>query len=170
MGRGAVNLIPAILLAGFLAGPPFGPSRGAAFGIACDVARAEQKTAAQLEAEFERESNPKKRVKLAVELTDERLKGMLAAYETEDPSKESEAAGIYLASLDRLEKALGGVSDNGVSKDTEIHLRRQARSLANLRLNVSYTEASVVEKALQRTTQLHEGVLYSIMRLKKDRK
>ncbi len=170
MRRGATISIAAMFLAGALPGLPSGSSKEASFGIACGVAWAEQKTPAQMEGELERESNPKKRVKLAVGLADERLKQMLGAYATEDASKEAAAAETYFAALDRLEKALDGVSDNGVSKDTEMHLRRQTRSLENLKLSVSYTERALVEKALERVTQLHEEVLYSIMRPKKDGK
>ena len=152
-----------------LLSPAFDSLRGNRFGIGPVEAFAAQKTAAQLEAEFGKESNPKKRIKLAVDITDERLKQLLAAYETEDSAKEAEALETYLTALDRLEKVLAGNLSGGAPKDVEIRLRQQIKSLTNLRMSVAFAEQSAVGKALERVTKLHETVLYSIMKPKKKR-
>jgi hypothetical protein len=127
------------------------------------AALAEEKTPTQLEAEYDREPNPKKRVKLAIGLTDERLKELRSAYESEDSGKGTESVNQYLSAVDRLEKAWKESSGSGASKDAEIHLRQQARDLENLKMSLSFQEQAPVEKAATRVAKLHEAVLYSIM-------
>ena len=126
-----------------------------------------EKTPAQLEALFEKETNPKNRVKIAVELADDRLKETLAAYDAADPAKESAAVEIYLSAADRLEKALHANTNGGAAKDAEIHLRHQMQSLGTLRMTLAVSEKTPVEKALARATQVHEDVLNRIMHPKK---
>ena len=138
-------------------------------GFWARTAFAENKTPAQLEADYDREKNPKKRVKIATQLTDERLKEVLSAYETQDAEKAKEKVENYLAGVDRLEKAIHEIPGSGASKESEIHLRRQAWSLENLKMSVPWGERAPVEEALSRVTKLHEEVLYSIMNPRKPR-
>ena len=122
-----------------------------------------EKTPAQLEAEIDREPNPKKRLKLAVELTDLRLKEVLSAYDGEDHGKQGESIDYYLSGLDRLEKAMKSIQHGEMSKESEIHLRQQAHALENLKKSVSFNEQASVEKVAVRVTKLHEEILGSIM-------
>ena len=127
------------------------------------------RTPAQLEAEIDRESNPKKRLKLAVELTDARLKDVLSAYDAEDHGKEGESIEHYISGLDRLEKAVKDVPHGGLSKESEIHLREQAHALEDLKRSVSFNERASVEKVAMRVTKLHEVILGGIMNPNKER-
>jgi hypothetical protein len=161
-------IIAAGVLLGSLSRLPFetpGARREALFGYA--FASGQERTTAQLEELYEKETNPKNRVKLAVELADGRLKEMLMAFDAADPAKESAAADIYLSSIDRLEKALDANTSGGAAKDAEIHLRHQVQSLGNLRMTLSATEKTPVEKAFARATQVHEDVLNRIMHPRK---
>ena len=128
---------------------------------------AQERTPAQLEALYEKETNPKNRLKLAVEISDGRLKEMLAAYDAADPAKQSPALESYLSGVGRLEKALDANTSGGAAKDAEIRLRHQVQSLGNLRMTLSASEKTPVEKALARATQVHEDVLNKIMHPKK---
>jgi hypothetical protein len=155
MMRWCLPLIAAFLLFGGIGSGP-------------RAALAEEKTPLQLEAEYNREANPKRRVKLAIELTDERLKELRLAYESEDSGKEADLVDKYLSDMDRLEKALKEPSGGGASKDAEIHLRQQARALENLRMSLSFDGRVLVEKAATRVAKLHEAILYGIMNPHKD--
>ena len=162
--------IAAGVFAGLLSGVAFdapGASREAPFEYALANSGGLERTPAQLEALYEKETNPKNRLKLAVELADSRLKQMLAAYDAADPAKESATAGIYLSAVDRLEKALEANTSGGAAKDAEIRLRHQVQSLGNLRMTLSASERTPVEKALARATQMHEDLLNRIMRPEK---
>src|SRR5262249_27222711 len=129
-------------------------------------AHGDDKTSEKLQSEYDREANPKKRVKIAIDLTDQRLKEMREAYESEDASRESARMEDYLSSINRLEKAVNSPGA-GTSKDAEIHLRRQGKALENLKMSVSYSERKPIEEVAERVTKLHEHVLYSIMKPKK---
>lgn len=162
--------IAAGVFVGSLSGVAFdfpGARREASLGYVFAGGTSQEKTPAQLEELYEKETNPKNRVKLAVELADDRLKEMLMAYDAADPAKESAAAETYLSAVDRLEKALDANTSGGAAKDAEIHLRHQVQSLGNLRMTLSATEKTPVEKALARATQVHEDVLNRIMHPKK---
>ena len=124
----------------------------------------QEKTPAQLEELYAKEANPKNRVKIAMDLADARLKEMAMAFDEGDPAKESAAADTYLSALDRLEKALAGNGRGGVAKDAEIRLRHEVQSLGTLRLTLSATEQTPVDKPLQRASRLHEDVLNRIMK------
>lgn len=166
MKRGATVRAATLLLLGTL-GPTFETSRGIGAGVWRGVALAAEKTPSQLEAEYGREPNPKKRLNLAVDLMDERLKQILAAFETDDSAKQSEATDNYLSAVDRLEKAVSENSNGGATKNAEIRLRRQTKTLRDLRMTLSFPEQSSVDKALERVTELHEQLLNSIMRPRK---
>jgi hypothetical protein len=162
--------IAAGVFAGLLSGVAFdspGASRKSPFEYAFAGSSGQEKTPAQLEELYEKEPNPKNRVKLAVELADDRLKGMLAGYDSGDPAKESATAETYLSAVDRLERSLEANTSGGAAKDAEIHLRHQVQSLENLRMTLSASEKTPVEKALARATQVHEDVLNRIMHPKK---
>jgi len=161
MKRGGSVLAGSIILLISFGGPSFVPSCGSLCGV--EQAFAAEKTLAQLEAEYDREQNPKRRVKLAVEITEARLKPMLSAYQAGEPAKEAQEMTNYLSAISRLEQALSANSIHGVSKDAEIRLRGQTRALANLRMSVSAAEQPAVQKALDRVTQLHERLLNGIM-------
>jgi hypothetical protein len=170
MKRSFRFIIAAGVFVASLFGAPFdtpGARREASLGCVFALASGQERTPAQLEEQYEKETNPKNRVKLAVELADNRLKEMLAAYDAADPAKEPAAAETYLSALDRLEKALDANTSGGTAKDAEIHLRHQVQSLGNLRMTLSSAEKTPVEKALARATQLHEDVLNRIMHPKK---
>jgi len=122
----------------------------------------------KLESEYDHETSPKRRVKIAIDLADLRLKELREAYESEDPARENERMEDYISSLGRLEKAVN-TSGAGTSKDAEIHLRRQGKILENLKMSVSYNERSPIEQVADRVTKLHEHVLYSIMKPKRNR-
>ncbi len=129
-------------------------------------ASSDDKGPEKLEAEYDHETNPKKRLKLAVELSDERLKEVRKAYDSEDTAKETAELDKYLSAIDRLEGA-AKEPGAGKSKDAEIHLRRQMRMLENIKMSASYSERGPLEKAAARVTKLHEQVLYSILNPKK---
>ncbi len=166
MNRRATVWLATLLLLGSL-GPMFESSLGTRAGIWGRVAFAAQKTPSQLEAEYDREPNPKKRLSLAVDLMDERLKQMLPAIEAEDSAKESEATDNYLSAMDRLEKAMSEHSNGGAVKNAEIRLRRQTKALGDLRMSLSFAQQSSVDKALTRVTKLHEQLLDRIMHPRK---
>jgi len=134
-----------------------------AFGWGCISAFAAQKTPAQLEADYDREPNPKKRTRLAVDLMGKRLDQMLAAFDSQDPGKEKEATDNYLAAMDRLEKALNGMSNMGAVKNAEIRLREQTKKLQDLRVKLSLPEQAMADKPITRITALHERLLNTIM-------
>jgi hypothetical protein len=162
--------IAAGVFVGLLSGAPFdspGACREALLGCAFASAAGQEKTPAQLEELYAKEINPKNRVKLAVGLADGRLKEMLAGYDSGDPAKESATAESYLSAVDRLEKTLDANTSGGADKDAEIRLRHQVQSLGNLRMTLSASERTSVEKALARATQVHEDVLNRIMHPKK---
>ena len=162
VGRETMKRWGVISIAAFLLlGPWFATKHGPAL--------AEEKTPTQLEAEYDREPNPKRRVKLAIELADARLKELRSAFESEDSGKAAEPVEKYLSALDRLEKAWKEPSGSGASKDAEIHLRRQARDLENLKMSLSFNEQAPVEKVATRVAKLHEAILYSIMNPHKER-
>ena len=141
---------------------------GLTFRAVCGgAAFAERKTLGQIQAEFDRESSPKKRLKLAIDLTDQRLKQTLAAYAAEDASIGPQELEQYLAGIDRFEKAIEE-NLNNISKNAEIHLRKQLLALENLKLAVSYTERAPVEEAAKRVSLLHDAVLHRIMKPRKD--
>ena len=142
-------------------------SRTAHFSLGPTAAFAQQKSVAQMEAEFDKESNPKRRVSLASEITDQRLKQMLATYDTNDVAKETEGMELFLASIARLEKVLDALPKPDAAKSAELRLRRQMKDLTNLRMAVSFEEQQAVKKALERITELHERILYRIMSPKK---
>jgi len=127
------------------------------------------KTPTQLQAEIDREPNPKKRLKLAVELTDARLKDVLSAYEAEDHGKEVESIKYYLSGLDRLEKAVKDIRHGGLTKESEIRLREQVHALKDLAMSVSFSERAAVEEVATRVAKLHEEILGSIMNPNKER-
>lgn len=133
------------------------------FGWGCVSAFADQKTPAQLEADYDRETNPKKRTRLAVDLMEERLNQVLTAFDSEDRGGEKEAADNYLAAMDRLEKALNGMSSMGTVKNAEIHLRVQTKKLRDLRVKLSLQEQAIADKPIERITALHERLLNTIM-------
>ena len=89
------------------------------------------------------------------------------AFDAADPAKESATAETYLSAVDRLEKALDANTSGGAAKDAEIRLRHHVQSLGNLRMTLSASERTPVEKALARATQVHEDVLNRIMHPKK---
>ncbi len=122
-----------------------------------------EKAPARLELEYERESNPKKRVKLAIELSEARLKELRTAYESDSPERGTEAATTYLAAVERLGKAVREASNTGASKSAEIHLRRQGRELENLRMSLAFLDRPPIEHAAARVSQVREEILYSIM-------
>lgn len=154
-GTGTV-LAALFLLIAVLAGPSVQFGRAAA-----------QKTPAQLEAEYDREPNPKKRLSLAVDLMDHRLKQLLDAFDLQDTEKESDAIETYLAAADRVEKAMNENTNMGAVKNAEIRLRRQTRSLSDLRITLSAPERMPLDKAITRLTRLHEILLDSIMHPRK---
>jgi hypothetical protein len=128
--------------------------------------QADDKTPEKLQADFDHESNPKKRVKIAIDLSDYRLKELREAYESEDPAREAAQLENYMSAIEHLETAVS-TPGAGTSKDAEIHLRRQTKILENIRMGASYSERGPVEKATDRVAKLHEHVLYSIMNPKK---
>ena len=143
-------------------------SRSLPFALGPTAVFAQQKSVAQMEAAFDKESNPKRRVSLASVITDERLKQMLATYDTNnDVAKETEGTELFLASIARLEKVLDELPKPDAAKSAELRLRRQMKDLTNLRMAVSFEEQAAVKKALERITELHERILYRIMSPKK---
>jgi hypothetical protein len=168
MKRSVRFTIAAGVFAGLLSGVAFetpGARLEASLGYV--FAGSQEKTPAQLEELLAKETNPKNRVKLAVELADDRLREMLAGYDAADPARESATTEIYLSAVDRLEKALDANTSGGTAKDAEIHLRHQMQSLGTLRMTLAASEKTPVEKALARATQLHENVLNTIMHPRK---
>jgi hypothetical protein len=131
-----------------------------------NFASAVQKTAEQLQAEFDREPNPKKRLKLALDFTDRQLKDLLSAYSSEDGMQGTQQLEIYLAGIERFEKA---VDDNGkdIGKNVEIRLRKQLVTLESFAMSASYTERPAIEDAAKRVSAFHERVLHHIMRPRK---
>lgn len=134
-----------------------------AFGWGCIAVFADQKKPAQIEAEYDREPNPKKRTRLAVDLMGERLDQMLTAFDSQDPDKEKEATDNYLLAMDRLEKALNGMSNMGAVKNAEIRLREQTKKLRDIRVKLSLPEQAIADKPIARITALHERLLNTIM-------
>ena len=132
-------------------------------GWSAGPAATEEKKSARLEQLYDQESNPRKRIKPAMELTAERLSELRAAYDAEDTGKRGEAVEACLSALGRLETAVTAAAHAGSSKNVEVHLRRQARDLENLKTSVSYFDRPAIEKVLARVVALREQILYSIM-------
>ena len=137
-------------------------------GPGAGPAAAQENISVRLEQQYDQESNPKKRVKLAIELTKERLNQLRGAYDTEDAGKREEAVEAYLVALHRLETAVTAAAHGGSSKSAEMHLRRQGRDLENLKTNVSYFDRPALEKVIGRVVALREQILYSIMNPRKE--
>lgn len=162
---GAV-LAPISLLISLLAAPPLRLGR-AIFDFGPVQAIAAQKTPAQLEAEYDREQNPKKRLSIGVELMNERLKELLDAFDSQDPEKQSEAVNTYLNAADRVEKAMNENTNLGAVKNAEIRLRRQSKTLSDLRMTLSAADQIPLDKAVTRLDRIHEILLNSIMHPRK---
>ncbi len=121
-----------------------------------------------LEQKYSRESNPKNRVKIAIKLTDMRLKQLWYVYNEADPERVEEALERYLSAVDLLGQAVMSASDLGYSKRAEIHFRQQARELENLKMSLSVMERAAVAKAAEQVTSLREEILYNIMNPRED--
>ena len=130
-------------------------------------ALAAERSLTQLEEEFSHEANPKRRVTLALEITEARLDILLAAYQGADPVKVKESSASYLTAIDRLDHAVQEPDIKGGTKDSEIGLRREIKSLGNLRLTLSAAEQPPLDSMLMKVTRLHERILYSLMNLEK---
>ena len=124
---------------------------------------AEDPKSLQIQAEYARESNLKKRAKLAMQLVQERIKQLSAAYSTEVSGSPNEQIATCLAALDLLESAVSKAANPGVFKNAEQHLRRQIHDLENLKMNVSALERPDLEKVQTRLVSLRQKFLYSIM-------
>jgi hypothetical protein len=135
------------------------------FGVA--DAFAAQKPPGQIESEIDREPNAKKRLNLSVDLMDDRMRTVLDAFETQDVNREAEAVDNYLSAAERLEKAMNDNTNLGAVKSAEIRLRRQDKTLSDLRMSLSAAEQGPLDKAATRLSQLHEILLDSIMHPRK---
>lgn len=124
----------------------------------------EEKTPARLEQQYDQESNPKKRARLAIDLTKMRMNLLRSAYKAGNPDQENEGMENYLAAVDRLGRAVREASDAGTSKRAEVNLREQVRQLEGLKMDVSYLERPVLEKVIAQVTRLREEILYSVLK------
>lgn len=131
-------------------------------GWSVPLLQAEDPTS-RLEKQFAKESNPKKRVKLAIELTKQHVKQLGSAYQDGEPALQAEASENYLAALDRLGKAVAEASNAGASKGAELQLSQQLRQLADLKMSISSLYRPALETVIERATSLREEILYSIM-------
>jgi hypothetical protein len=73
----------------------------------------------------------------------------------------------YLASVDRLDHAVQDPEVKGGTKESEVGLRRQIKSLGDLRLTLPAQEHPSLDTVLMKVTGLHERILYSLMNLDK---
>ena len=135
----------------------------ALWGAGVEAAVEEDPTAALLEQRYDRESNPRKQTDIAIGLMKHRLDQLRAAYETVEPEQQKAAVEAFLGALERLGTAVTAASNVGTSKKAELHLRRQERDLASLKINVSYFERPAIEKVMERAAAVRERILYSIM-------
>ena len=117
---------------------------------------------ALLEQTYEREANPKKRVEIAMDLMDMRLKLLGSAFQ-DGQGQQPQAAQDYLKAVGLLEKAVSEASHTGTSKKAEVHMRRHIREMEMLRISVSFYEREALEEVLSRIMNLREEILYSIM-------
>ncbi|MBI4458646.1 MAG: hypothetical protein HY648_01135 [Acidobacteria bacterium] len=116
-----------------------------------------------LEEAYDREPDPKQRVLIAIKLSDIRMKEFETVFKREAASLQKEAGESYLGSVEKLGQAVDDALDSGYAKRAEQHLRRQLRSLENLKMAVSFRERPAVEQVAAQVSKIHEKVLYRIM-------
>jgi hypothetical protein len=131
-------------------------------------AAARPKTIEELERDFARENDQRKRARIALELLDRRLDAIRDFVSTGTMLEpENDLLPPYVETLDRLDKAVTAAAHAGTSKRVELGLRRHAREMEQVRMNVSVAERPLVEDVSARLEKVREKVLYSIMSPKK---
>ena len=114
---------------------------------------------------YQGEKNPKGRIKIATELTEADVKEVLAAYKTDMPGERgAKAVSNYVAALELLRTAVIEAQHAGSSKNAEIRLRGQIRSLEQLMYNLSSAERTLFEPVLESVRQTHREALNVVIK------
>ncbi|OFV99178.1 MAG: hypothetical protein A3F68_00540 [Acidobacteria bacterium RIFCSPLOWO2_12_FULL_54_10] len=116
-----------------------------------------------LEEKYKREPDPKQRVLIAIKLSDLRFKELRTVYMKGAASLQQETSASFLLATELIAKAVNDATDSGYSKKCEQHLRRQMRSLEDLKMDVSYQVRPALDAITKQVAGFHEKILYSLM-------
>jgi len=125
----------------------------------------DEKNAESIEKQYQAEKNPRKRVKLALELLDERLRELHEFLDSNVMLDQSNTyLPNYLRALDSLSASTNEAAHAGTSKNVEMHLREHVREFENIKMRVSAAERPQIEKVLERLESERQRVLYGLMK------
>ena len=130
------------------------------------TAHARAKSSAEIQEKLDREDNPKKRLNLSLDLTDQILKEMFLDARNGEVSNAHQKLEQYISAIDVVEQSIDENWDR-INKKVEIRLRRQLSQMEDHAMAVSYTERPLVEKTVKKIAALHERVLNRIMKPRK---
>ena len=130
--------------------------------------------AARLKERIQRENNPIKRAELQVELAEKTFDEAARLYEK---GQSDQGLATLQEMLAMVTEAHDGLFSTGRDprkkpkgfKKAEIKLRELARKLEDLRVSLPTYDREDVRKVIERVSEMHENLLYGIMRVKEAR-